>query len=152
MRAAGLVGAVMATAAVAAGCADADDAAGPRADVGAADATSGSEEGGAAGAETVYPDVLDATLSPVGDQWQIAVTVSSPYDSPERFADGWRVTTVAGEVLAEHELTHDHANEQPFRRTSRPFAIPDDVDEVVVEGRDQISGYGGKTVTISVPR
>ena len=77
---------------------------------------------------------------------------SSPYDSPERYADGWRVLDEDGTVLAEHELGHDHANEQPFTRSRGPFEIPANVNEVTVEGHDQEHGYGGKTVTIEVPR
>ncbi|MDO5513532.1 hypothetical protein [Corynebacterium sp.] len=99
-----------------------------------------------------YPDILEAELTASGDEFRISVTVSSPYDTPERYADGWRVLTPEGDVLAEHDLAHDHQNEQPFTRSRGPFAIPDDVDEVVVEGRDQDNGYGGDTVTVPVPR
>lgn len=99
-----------------------------------------------------FPDVVDAVLTASGDDFTITVTISSPYDSADRYADGWRVLTADGDVLSEHQLAHDHANEQPFTRTSSAFVIPDDVDDVTVEGRDQENGYGGATVTIEVPR
>lgn len=99
-----------------------------------------------------FPDVIGAELSASGNDFTIAVTISSPYDTPDRYADGWRVLNPDGEVLAEHTLGHDHASEQPFTRTSSSFSIPRDVSEVEVEGRDQANGYGGETVTISVPR
>lgn len=100
-----------------------------------------------------FPDVVDAELTPTGGgRYEIAVTMSSPYDSPERYADGWRVLDPHGNVLAEHDLAHHHAEEQPFTRTRGPFAIPEDVDEVTVEGRDLEHGYGGETVTLDVPR
>lgn len=98
-----------------------------------------------------FPDVLGAELTRAGSRYRISVTLSSPYDTPERYADGWRVMTADGDVLAEHDLAHHHANEQPFTRTRGPFEIPGDVEEVVVEGRDQDNGYGGDTVTIPVP-
>ncbi len=44
------------------------------------------------------------------------------------------------------------ATEQPFTRTQSGVAIPDGVDEVVVEGRDLCNGYGGGTLTVPVPR
>lgn len=104
-------------------------------------------------AEQEFPDILEAELThEPGDEYTIAVTVSSPYDTPERYADGWRVMTMDGDVLAEHDLAHDHANEQPFTRSRGPFTIPSDIQEVVVEGHDQANGYGGETVTIAVPR
>lgn len=103
--------------------------------------------------EQKFPDILEAELThESGDEYTIAVTVSSPYDTPERYADGWRVMTTDGDVLAEHDLAHDHANEQPFTRSRGPFVIPSDMQEVVVEGHDQANGYGGETVTIAVPR
>jgi hypothetical protein len=103
--------------------------------------------------EQRYPDVIDveATASDDGT-WSLAVTISSPYDTPERYADGWRVLGPDGEVYGEHRLTHDHAGEQPFTRTQRGVEIPPDVDHVTVEGRDQVYGYGGAAVVITLER
>lgn len=99
-----------------------------------------------------YPDVQEAELERSGDTWSLSVTISSPYDSPERYADGWRVLAPNGDVLGKHELMHDHANEQPFTRTQSGLEIPQDVQEITVEGRDLENGYGGETVTIPVPQ
>ncbi|MEM8903070.1 MAG: hypothetical protein AAGF02_05145 [Actinomycetota bacterium] len=102
--------------------------------------------------EQLFPDVLDAVLTPEGDgTFSVAATLSSPYDTPERYADAWRVVAPDGTVLGVRELAHDHQNEQPFTRQLGGVAIPADVAEVTVEGRDQISGWGGGTVTVPVP-
>lgn len=96
-----------------------------------------------------YPDVVEAELEPAGDEaWSLAVTISSPYDSPERYADGWRVLAPDETVLGEHKVTHNHANEQPFTRSQRGLDIPEDVEEIIVEGRDTENGYGGETVPV----
>ena len=98
------------------------------------------------------PDVETADLRRESDgTYTLAVTISSPYDTPERYADGWRVLGPDGEVLGTHELAHDHAGEQPFTRTQTGLVIPDGVDEVRVEGRDLEHGYGGTTVVVAVP-
>lgn len=115
---------------------------------GAASASS-SASGSTASAE--YPDVLAAELSGDGDSYSLSVTMSSEYDTPERYADGWRVLDPDGNELGTWELGHDHAGEQPFTRTQTGLEIPDDVTEVTVEGRDQANGYGGATVTVEVP-
>ncbi|MGH3089092.1 MAG: hypothetical protein ACRDSJ_17475 [Rubrobacteraceae bacterium] len=99
-----------------------------------------------------YPDVLEAELEPSGETWTLDVTISSPYDSPERYADGWRVLAPDGTVLGEHELMHDHASEQPFTRAQTGLEIPANVEEITVEGRDLENGYGGETVTIPAER
>lgn len=99
-----------------------------------------------------YPDVLAVELRPAGERvFDVAVTISSPYDTPERYADGWRVLDPEGNVLGTHMLMHDHANEQPFTRTQRGLEIPAGVTAVTVEGRDQANGYGGGTITVDVP-
>lgn len=100
-----------------------------------------------------HPDVLAASLQRDDDEsWTLKVTLSSAYDSPERYADGWRVMDEDGEVLGQHTLTHDHADEQPVTRTQSGLQIPDGVDEVTVQGRDTENGYGGTTLAIQVPR
>lgn len=100
-----------------------------------------------------FPDVLAVELRPVGEQtYDVVVTISSPYDTPQRYADGWRVLDEDGAVLGTHTLLHDHASEQPFTRTQRGVVIPGDIDEVTVEGRDQRNGFGGRTITVEVPR
>lgn len=103
-------------------------------------------------AEELFPDVVDVEVTAEsGGEFTVAVTLSSPYDSPDRYADAWRVLDEDGNELGVRELTHDHAGEQPFTRQTT-VAIPDDVDRVTVEGRDQVSGYGGETATVDVPR
>lgn len=101
--------------------------------------------------EQRYPDVLDAELEADGDRWRLSATLSSPYDTPERYADAFRALSPDGEQLGVRELLHDHANEQPFTRSLDGLEIPDDVDEIIVEGRDLEHGWGGDTVTVAVP-
>ncbi len=108
---------------------------------------------GSPSAEQLFPEILAVELRPTGeDTFDVLVTVSSPYDSAERYADGWRVLTADGTILGEHQLAHDHADEQPFTRTMAGVTLPTGVDRVTVEGRDRVNGYGGSTITVTVPR
>ena len=103
--------------------------------------------------EQLFPDVVDVSATSDGDnKWTFAVTLSSPYDSPDRYADSWRVRSADGTVYGERFLTHDHASEQPFTRSQSGIEIPADVLVVVVQGRDQVSGWGGTTVEYTLPR
>ena len=99
-----------------------------------------------------YPDVTNVTVArdPNGT-WTFEVTMTSPYDTPERYADGWRVRS-GDRVLGEMTLGHDHASEQPFTRTQTGVEIPDDVDTVTVQGRDLVNGYGGGAVNVQLHR
>lgn len=99
----------------------------------------------------MFPDVEKVEVSGSGDSVTFDVTMSSPYDSPERYADGMRVRSADGKTTyGERELTHDHASEQPFTRSVDDVEIPEGVNEVVVEGRDQQSGWGGGTKTVTL--
>lgn len=101
--------------------------------------------------QDTFPSVIKAVPSRAADgSWSFDVTMRSPYDSPDRYADGWRIKS--GEtVFGEMTLGHDHASEQPFTRTQTKVTIPSSVTSVVVEGRDIANGYGGKTVTVQLP-
>ncbi len=96
--------------------------------------------------------MIDAVATPAHQGWDFDVTVSSPYDTPERYADAWRVVGPNGAVFGVRELTHDHAGEQPFTRSLLDVEIPAEVDVVVVEGRDSINGWGGQSIDVSLAR
>jgi hypothetical protein len=99
-----------------------------------------------------FPEILDvdATYDAGDETWSFDVTVASPYDTPERYADGWRVVGPDGAVYGVHTWTHDHAGEQPFTRRQSGVRIPDDIVEVTIEGRDLVNGFGGATLAVDL--
>jgi transcription initiation factor TFIIIB Brf1 subunit/transcription initiation factor TFIIB len=135
--------ALLAAAVLVAGCAAGGEPADP-------DRTTAAAPSAAPG-EQRYPDVVDVTVDRTDGTFSFTVTISSPYDTPERYADGWRITGPDGSVYGEHTLAHDHAGEQPFTRTQTGVEIPAGVPEVTVEARDQRYGYGGATVAVPLP-
>lgn len=103
-------------------------------------------------AAQAHPDVIEAVAMPDGEgTFTFEVTLSSRYDSNERYADAWRIKGEDGRVFGVRELTHPHANEQPFTRSLRGVEIPDGVSVVIVEGRDLINGWGGDTFELMLP-
>lgn len=98
-----------------------------------------------------FPDVIGVEAVRDGDAWTFSVTISSPYDSPARYADAWRITGPSGAVYGERILGHDHASEQPFTRSQSGIMIPADVAVVTVQGRDLENGWGGGTLDYTLP-
>lgn len=99
-----------------------------------------------------YPDVVSAKVHQRGSgTFDFDVTVSSPYDTPQRYADAFRVMGRDGAVFGERKLFHDHSNEQPFTRDLYGVRIPREIRVVVIQARDQLYGYGGKTVEVVLP-
>jgi hypothetical protein len=109
--------------------------------------------GGALSAELQkYPDVVSARVQPrAADIFDFDVTVSSPYDTPKRYADAFRVMGKDGMVFGERKLLHGHGGEQPFTRDLYGVTIPPGIRAVVIQARDQQYGYGGKTVEVVLP-
>ncbi|HZD23183.1 MAG TPA: N-acetylmuramoyl-L-alanine amidase [Acidimicrobiia bacterium] len=99
---------------------------------------------------SLYPDVVAAEVARGSDTYSVEVTISSPYDTTQRYADAFRVVGDDGRVYGIRQLTHDHANEQPFTRSLGGVEIPGSVDSVTVEARDQVYGWGGETVTVEL--
>jgi len=103
-------------------------------------------------AQQKHPDVLSARIRPSGSNgFDFDVTVSSPYDTPQRYADAFRVMGKDGVVYGERVLWHDHAGEQPFTRDLYGVKVPRGVKVVVLQARDKRFGYGGKTIEIALP-
>ena len=99
-----------------------------------------------------HPNVVTATVRAMGADWfDFDVTISSPYDTAQRYADAFRVTSRDGTVFGERKLLHDHADEQPFTRDLRAVRIPRPIREVVVQASDQRFGYGGKSIELLLP-
>jgi hypothetical protein len=96
--------------------------------------------------------LLAAKVQPRGaNKFDFDVTVSAPYDTPQRYADAFRVMSKDGTVYGERVLLHDHATEQPFTRDLYGVVVPAGVRSVVVQARDLKNGWGGKTVEVSLP-
>ena len=102
--------------------------------------------------EQKFPDVIGAQVTPRGgDRFDFDVTISSRYDTAQRYADAFRVLGADRKVLGERVLLHDHADEQPFTRDLHGVVIPAGVKSVMIEGRDQKHGWGGKTFDVVLP-
>ncbi|MEZ8127375.1 hypothetical protein [Enterovibrio norvegicus] len=95
-------------------------------------------------------DVVDATLSSSGDSYRVSATVKHADEGWNHYADAWRVVTVDGTVLGTRELAHPHVNEQPFTRSLSGVVIPSGIQEVHIEARDSVHGWGGERVTLPV--
>ena len=100
-----------------------------------------------------YPNVVKVDVRLTGENtFDFDVTVSSPYDTPKRYADAFRVKGPGGKVYGTRKILHDHQTEQPFTRDLYNVGIPADTNIVTVQARDQKYGYGGKVLLVSLPR
>lgn len=98
-------------------------------------------------------DVVDVQVKPDGAQsFDFSVGVRHNDEGWDHFANKWDVVAPDGTILATRVLHHPHENEQPFTRSLGGIMIPDGITTVTVLARDSVHGYGGKIITIQLPR
>ena len=98
-------------------------------------------------------DVIEVNLTHTGNHtYRLDVTVRHADEGWKHYANKWEVTAPDGTVLGTRILAHPHVDEQPFTRSLSGVKIPADINEVIVRAHDLVHEYGGKTVTVAVPR
>ena len=98
-------------------------------------------------------DVVDVDVScDESGVCRFSVTVLHHDEGWEHYANRWEVLSPDGEVLATRVLAHPHDDEQPFTRSLSNVRIPDGLSEVVVRAHDLVHEYGGKELTVPLPR
>jgi len=97
-------------------------------------------------------DVLKVEVRPSGGGWSFDVTVEHADTGWEHYADAWRVVGPDGAVLGTRTLYHPHVGEQPFTRSLPGVEIPVKVQVVTVEAHDNVHGWGGAAVEVTLPR
>lgn len=98
-------------------------------------------------------DVLGAEVASSDDgSYRFQVTVSHKDEGWQHYADKWEIVDASGTVLATRVLLHPHTGEQPFTRSLSGVWIPENTDRVTVRAHDSVHGYGGRRVTVELPR
>lgn len=97
-------------------------------------------------------EIVDADASRTGETWRFSVTLRHADTGWDDYADGWRVETPDGEVLATRELLHPHVDEQPFTRAQSGVAVPSGLDRVVIRARTSQTTWDAPTLELSLPR
>jgi hypothetical protein len=105
-------------------------------------------------AQSGQVDVLQVEIRPGAGagQFDFDVTLRHADTGWDHYANRWEVIGPGGEELARRVLYHPHVNEQPFTRSLSGVRIPGEFTWVRVRGHDLVHGYGGREVTLSVPR
>ena len=98
-------------------------------------------------------DVIEVEIKQTAENtYFFKVTVRHADEGWDHFANKWDVVAPDGKVLGTRTLYHPHVDEQPFTRSLSGVKIPGAVTEVTVRAHDSVHEYGGKKVTVTVPR
>jgi hypothetical protein len=80
------------------------------------------------------------------------VTVASDDTGWEKYADRWEIVAPNGQIIATRILAHPHEDEQPFTRSLNGVTIAKNVTTITVRAHDKREGFGGKEITLQVPK
>ena len=98
-------------------------------------------------------DVLTAEVINEGDaRYTFEVTVQHDDTGWDHYADRWEIMKPDGTVIAIRVLRHPHVKEQPFTRRLNFVQIADDIEEVIIRAHCLVDEFGGKQLTVKVPR
>lgn len=98
-------------------------------------------------------DVLGAKIRANDDgSYRIAVTLRHHDTGWDHYANRWEVLGPTGQVIATRRLLHPHIDEQPFTRSLDEVRIPAGWTWVKIRAHDLLHGYGGRELTLSIPR
>jgi hypothetical protein len=100
----------------------------------------------------IYPDVLKVEVRKTAKGvFSFDVTILSPDTGWKKYANAFRVKAIKGRILGTRILYHPHVNEQPFTRALSGVKIPPDLQRVLVEARDSVEGWGGRSQNVKIP-
>jgi hypothetical protein len=98
-------------------------------------------------------DVVDVQVTrEAGGTYHFDVTVRHADEGWEHYADRWEIVGPDGRILATRPLRHPHVDEQPFTRDLSGVKIPDGITRVTVRAHDSRHGFGGKELSVQLPR
>ncbi len=98
-------------------------------------------------------DVVDVNISQSSSGgYSFDVSVKHADTGWKHYADAWEVLDNNGNILGKRVLVHPHENEQPFTRSLSGVKIPAELTTVTIRAHDSVHKYGGKEITVKVPR
>ncbi len=107
----------------------------------------------ATGATAGEADVVDVKISrSSANSYSFDVAVRHGDTGWKHYADSWEVLDSKGNVLGKRVLVHPHVDEQPFTRSLSGVKIPAAINTVTIRAHDSVHKYGGKEMTVKVPR
>jgi hypothetical protein len=98
-------------------------------------------------------DVVDVKISQTSaGSYSFDVAVKHADTGWEHYADSWKVLDNQGNILGKRVLVHPHVDEQPFTRSLSGVKISAELTSVTIRAHDSVHKYGGKEITVKVPR
>ncbi len=90
-------------------------------------------------------------VSKAAGAYTFDVTIRHTDKGWDDYADVFRIKDPSGNILGQRDLAHPHVDEQPFTRSLSGVKIPANVDTVVIEAHDTVTGWSANVKTVKLP-
>jgi len=98
-------------------------------------------------------DMVAVEVHKTGDNaYAFHVTVAHKDEGWNHCVNKWDVMGPHGTVHATRILYHPHVDEHPFARSLSGVKLPEEIRSVTIRAHDSVHEYGGKVVTVELPR
>ena len=98
-------------------------------------------------------DVVNVQVRKSGNStYSFSVTVRHQDTGWKHYCNKWDVVGSDGKLYGTRVLHHPHENEQPFTRSMSGVKIPQHIKSVTIRAHDLVHKYGGKVMTVNLPR
>ena len=98
-------------------------------------------------------NILKVDVSKISTStYRFDVTVLHKDTGWDHYVNKWDIVDLQNNLLATRILYHPHVDEQPFTRSLSDIHISDNINVVKVRAHDLIHGYGGKELTVTLPK
>ena len=97
-------------------------------------------------------EVVSVKVHPGSNGYRFDVTLRHADTGWEHYTNKWDVVAPDGTVLGTRVLYHPHVDEQPFTRSLGGVKIPAGITSVTIRAHDLAHKYGGKKITINLPK
>lgn len=96
------------------------------------------------------PEIVGVKAEKSGLVWHVDVTIAHPDTGWDHYADGWEVLDKDGNRLGYRLLHHPHVEEQPFTRSLKNLALPDDTVEIFIKSHCSVDGWSDEAVQVEL--
>ena len=94
--------------------------------------------------------IVAAEARTSGGGWSVSVTLRHGDTGWDDYADGWRIVTADGTILATRPLAHPHVTEQPFTRSLSGLDLPAGTP-LYIESSTSVTGWSGARHPLALP-
>ena len=97
-------------------------------------------------------EVVDVAFKEIGKAWEVRVMLHHEDEGWDHYADGWRISSEAGEILASGALREPNRGQASYMVNLRDVMIPPGAQVLFVEAHENRLGWSTFRVRVDLAK